>query len=141
MPATSRTLEHVGEWKIELRATTIDELFIELARLIAEAAGVARSSNIPTAWERVDLIARDHATLLVDWANELIGRSEVAGRAYRNVRHLVLESGPRASVNLTADVLGDPVAEWRSPIKAATYHDAVVAREGNDWHAIVLLDV
>lgn len=26
--------------------------------------------------------AIDHASLLVDWGNELIGRSEVAGRAY-----------------------------------------------------------
>jgi SHS2 domain-containing protein len=131
----------VGEWKIELRATAIEELFLELAWVIAETAGEGRSSNDPTGWERVDLVARDHATLLVDWANELIGRSEVAARAYGNVRHLVLESGPRASVRLTADVRGDPVAEWRSPIKAATYHEAVVAREGNDWIAIVLLDV
>lgn len=141
MPATSRTLPHVGEWKIELRATTIEELFVELARIIAEAAGARPSPSAATPWERVDLVARDHATLLVDWANELIGRSEAAGRAYGHVRHLVLEPGPRASVHLTADVRGDPVAEWRSPIKAATYHEVVVAGEGSDWHAVVLLDV
>lgn len=119
----------------------MEELFVELARVIAEAIGAVRLSHEPTAWERVDLVARDHAALLVDWGNELIGRSEVAGRAYGNVRHLVVGSGPHASVHLSADVRGDPVEEWRSPIKAATYHEAVVAREGNDWHAILLLDV
>jgi SHS2 domain-containing protein len=85
--------------------------------------------------------SRDHATLLVDWANELIGRSEVAGLAYDGVRNLVVESASGGTVRLTADVRGDPVDEWVSAVKAATYHDAVLAREGTEWRAVVLLDV
>jgi SHS2 domain-containing protein len=141
MTVSSRTLQHVGEWKVELRAAEIEELFVELARILADSAGPRRSSDTPRAWERVELEARDRATLLVDWANELIGRSEVAGRAYGGVRNLVIESARPGSVRLTADVRGDPVDPWTSPVKAATYHDAVFVREGNDWRAVVVLDV
>ena len=141
MTTSSRTLQHVGEWKVELGAATIEGLFVELARILADAVGPRRASDTPRAWERVELEARDHATLLVDWANELIGRSEVAALAYGGVRNLVVESASGGTVRLTADVRGDPVDEWVSAVKAATYHDVVLAREGTEWRAIVLLDV
>ncbi|HMA24840.1 MAG: archease [Gemmatimonas sp.] len=141
MTATSRTLQHVGEWKVELRAATIEELFTELARVLADAVGPSRPSRTPTAWERVELAARDYATLIVDWANELVGRSEVAGRAYRNVRNLIIERTPAGRARLAADVNGDPVDEWVSPVKAATYHDAVVEPDEGKWRAVVLFDV
>ena len=138
--ASSRTLQHVGEWKVELRANTVDELFVELARVVADATGPRGSPPAPGEWEHVELAARDYATLLVDWANELIGRSEVVARAYGTVRNLIIESAPGGPARLSADVRGEPVMEWASPLKAATYHDAAVERQG-DWRAIVLFDV
>jgi SHS2 domain-containing protein len=141
MTASSRTLQHVGEWKVELRASSLEELFSELARTLAGVAGTTSATGAARAWEQVELEARDYATLLVDWANELIGRGEVAGRAYAGVRHLVIQASPKAFVRLAAEVRGEPIDEWRSPVKAATYHDALVARDAAGWHAIVLLDV
>lgn len=138
--SSSRVLEHVGELKVELEADTLGELFAELARVIADAIGphVVRES---ADWERVELTARDAPTLLVDWANELIGRSEVAGLAYWKTHILEIVQGPPA--RLAADVLGGAVDEWVSPIKAATYHGAVVERpkDKDHWRAVVLLDV
>jgi SHS2 domain-containing protein len=139
--ASSQTLHHVGEWKVELRADTLDELFAELARMLAEAAGSRRTPSAPRAWEHVELEARDRAALLADWANELIGRSEVAGRAYGDVRNLIVETGPAGSARLIADVRGDPVDEWVSPVKAATYHGATVERQAGGWRAVLLFDV
>ena len=139
--ASSQTLHHVGEWKVELRADTIDEIFAELARTLAEATGSRRTSSAPRAWEHIELEARDRAALLVDWANELIGRSEVAGRAYGDVRNLILEIGPADTARLVADVRGDPVDEWVSPVKAATYHGATVERQAGGWRAVLLFDV
>jgi len=141
MCASRRTLQHVGEWKVEIRASTLVELFTELARTLADAAGPRSQASPAAAWERVELDARDHATLLVDWANELIGRGELAGRAYDEVRNLVIKHNLEGSVQLTADIRGTPVTEWMSPVKGATYHDAEVSREGNEWQAVVLFDV
>src|SRR5437879_5112054 len=100
MPVSSRTLHHVGEWKVELRANTIEEIFVGVARILADAVGPSHSSAPPGTWERVELEASDPAALLVDWANDLIGRSEVAGRAYDNVRNVVIESPRRESMRL-----------------------------------------
>ncbi len=139
MTASSRTLPHVGEWKVELRASTVEELFSELAHTLADACG--RASTAPaSAWERIELEARDCATLLIDWANELIGRSEAEGRSYREIRRLAVTEH-RDSVEVTADVRGVPVRDCVSPVKAATYHDVSVGRKGNGWEAVVLLDV
>ena len=148
MPASSRTLEHVGEWKVELRADSLEQLYIELARVIARETGAESGTTSSAAqWERVSVESRDHPALLVDWANELIGRSEVTGCAYAEVRNLRIESGPPRVANqgeglrLSAEVRGQPVEEWVSVLKAATYHDALVERTNGEWHGEVLFDV
>jgi SHS2 domain-containing protein len=143
----SRSEEHVGEWKLSLWADTLEELFAEAARVVSRACGPGQRQS-PAEWERVSLSARDTATLLVDWLNELLGRSEIHARAYREVRRLTLADAgaDRATVacqsaHLDAEVRGTPVARWRSPLKAATYHGLQLTRQGDRWKAVVLLDV
>jgi SHS2 domain-containing protein len=130
----SRAEEHTGEWKVTVWADTLPGVFTEVARVIARTGGGARGTA--GRWEPVAVASRDTATLLVDWANELLGRSEVRRRAYRDVRH-VRVGGAR----LTSDVRGRPVAEWRSSLKAATYHGVSLARRGKRWKAVMLFDV
>lgn len=141
MTSSSRTLQHVGEWKVEARGTTVEDLFIEVARVIATAAGEAHPTSGSHVWERVELEARDLATLLVDWGNELIGLGEVSERGYATVRDLHVARKPSGAVGLAAEVAGDPVEPWISPLKAATYHGAVVEHDDRDWRGVVLFDV
>lgn len=140
MTASSRTVQHVGEWKVEFRADTMEDLLLEMARVLAEATGTPTGSDDDASWERVELLARDNAALLVDWANELIGRSEITGRAYLRVRNLAVHTIDQ-SLQLIAEVCGPLVDEWVSPLKAATYHGAEVRRDGDQWRAVVLFDV
>ncbi|MGA8032013.1 MAG: hypothetical protein WCB48_06435, partial [Casimicrobiaceae bacterium] len=86
--AHARTLPHVGEWRVELRGDTRSEAFRRVATLIACASG--RTSGALGKWEPVSLSARDDVALLVDWANELIGRGEASGMAYADVRDMEL---------------------------------------------------
>jgi SHS2 domain-containing protein len=130
----ARTEEHVGEWKVTIRADSLAELFTEAARVVARTGGRTRG---PTGeWERVWLTARDTPTLLVDWVNELIGRSEISRRAYGEARFHKLEDG-----QLEADVRGRQIEVWLSPLKAATYHRLELTRDGSRWRAVVLFDV
>jgi SHS2 domain-containing protein len=135
--AWSRAKEHVGEWRLALGADSYEALLGEAARVVARACGPTRGE--PGPWEPVTLTARDGATLLADWMNELIGRSEVAGRAYREVRAYAVagvDAGDAAGdIRLTAEVRGTPVSRWRSPLKAATYHGLVLRRR--DHHLCV----
>jgi Archease protein family (DUF101/UPF0211). len=54
---------------------------------------------------------------------------------------MIVAASPDGSVRLEADVLGEPVEEWVSPLKAATYHGATVERQDSGWRAVVLFDV
>jgi SHS2 domain-containing protein len=130
----ARAEPHVGEWKLTIRADTPEELFGEAARVVSRECGPA--SGPPSEWEHISLSARDAETLLADWLNELLGRSEVNGRAYDEVRRLELADG-----RLEADVRGRSVMRWRSPLKAATYHGLKLQQRGGRWTAVVLFDV
>lgn len=132
--AYSRDEEHVGEWKLTLHGGTREAIFAEAARVIARSTGRARGT--PGPWQRITLAAPDDAALLADWINELLGRAEVDRRAYGETRRLHIAGG-----RLEGEVRGVPVAEWRSPVKAATYHGLDVEREGARWTATVVLDI
>jgi len=139
MTSSSRTLPHVGEWKVQLRADTLEAVFAEVARCLARHVGT--SSGPAGEWEEVTVAARDRIALLVDWANELIGRSEVAGRAYADVRNVSIETDGSAALRLRAEVRGTPVRDWVSPLKAATYHDAIIDCVNGHWRAELVFDV
>lgn len=127
--------EHVGEWKVTLRAHTLEELFAEAARVVGQTGGPT-TDDTPAEWEKVSLSAPGLEMLLADWMNELIGRSEIRRRVYTEVRNLKVSGG-----ELNAEIGGLPVNEWRSPIKAATYHGITVTQEDDHWQATVVLDV
>jgi SHS2 domain-containing protein len=129
-----RSEEHIGEWKLSLWADTLEEIFSLGAVVIGRECGP--TAGDPGEWLPVGLEAADPAALLVDWLNELLGLSEIHGRALVEVRGLALS---RTRVN--AQVRGPRVTEWRSPLKAATYHGLALSRQGDRWRAVVLFDV
>lgn len=137
MSASSQTVEHVGEWRVELRADTLTEIFEELARVIAGVAGTTSESRGP--WEELDVEGRDREALLIDYANELVSRGEIDARAYDEVRDVVIRNDGRPRIQ--ARVRGRTVTSWRSPLKAATYHGARLSRDAAGWRANVLFDV
>ena len=139
MEPRSTTLEHVGEWKVSVEADTLEAVFIELARVIARSVG--EGSSAAGEWEPVVVAARDPATLLVDWANEMLGRSEVTGRAYSEARRVRIRELADSSHQFSAEVRGPAVDTWTSPLKAATYHGLSLRKVGGRWHAVILFDV
>ena len=132
--------EHVGEWKVTIMGRTLEDVFEATARVIANAAGRS-DDDLPTPWELVVVSARDMPTLLVDWANELIGRSEVNGVAYSELRFVSIAPLSGSSVRVSAHIRGRRVTHWTSPLKAATYHSLSLEQRGTEWRAEVLFDV
>jgi SHS2 domain-containing protein len=142
----ARFEDHVGELELALEADTLEDLFAEAARVVSRECG--ETEGPPGPWERIELASQEPATLLADWLNELIGRSEVEHRAYGEVRGLTLRN-PRDAVGaapgegwrLVAEVRGRTVRSWESALKAATYHGLELARREGRWRARVLFDV
>ena len=117
-----------------IRADTLEELFVEAARVVSSQCG--RTAGEPGPWQTIRIAEPNHALLLVDWLNDLIGRSEIEQRAFSDVLALRLHNG-----RLTAEVRGPRVVAWTSPLKAATMHGLKLEREGPRWKAEVLFDV
>ena len=140
MPQRAETAEHVGEWKVIVSGRTLEDVFEATARVIANAAG-RTGDEAPAAWESIDVSARDVRTLLVDWANELLGRSEVTGLAYSEFRSVRVSQLPDGSTRASAQLRGKRVTRWTSPLKAATYHALSLEKLENEWRAEVLFDV
>lgn len=136
----STTPDHVGEWKITISGHTLEDVFVATARVIANAAGHT-TEDAPAEWESIEVTARDLPTLLVDWANELLGRSEVTGLAYSELHTVHVSHLRDGSVRVSAQVRGKRVDQWTSPLKAATYHALVLENTGNEWRAELLFDV
>jgi SHS2 domain-containing protein len=140
MRAESRTLEHVGEWQIAIEADTLDDIFREVAHVIAQAVGTTHA-DVSGPWETITITARDLPTLLVEWANELLGRSEATAQAYGEIGTVRVRDGGDGAAEVIADVRGAPVDQWVSPLKAATYHALHLEQRGQRWHALLLFDV
>jgi SHS2 domain-containing protein len=136
--ASSRTVEHVGEWRIVTHGDTPGAVFADVAAVIARAIE-GRRARAGT-WEEIAVDAPDRAGLLVNWANELIGLSEAGACAYDATRDVVVaEREGRWWV--TASARARAVDGWRSPLKAATYHGVSLVPAGTRWRAELLMDV
>jgi SHS2 domain-containing protein len=139
MSTKSKTVEHVGEWKVEVSAETLEDVFAETARVIAQAAGTLAGKEAGP-WEHVRVSGSSLTSLLADWANELLGRAETEHRAYSEVRNVAVSIAPTFAT-ISAEVRGTPVLEWLSPLKAATYHGLQLEPQGSGWRGVILFDV
>ncbi len=136
MRAYTRQFPHVADIRLAIYADTLNELFAEAARVIAAyGAPIGGGANVKA---QARLSSRDAATLLADWINELLGRSEIDRVAYRHAA-VELEVSDAETI-LHADLTGLRVREWRCPIKAATYHGLRLEHRRGRWRAEVLCD-
>jgi SHS2 domain-containing protein len=119
---------HGGEIRLHVDADSLTELFAEaargLARLQLEAPEDVPQEELPV--EEVHLEAADLPTLLVDWLNELILRSETRHKVFTDV---YVESA--SDRHIDAIVRGVPPGELRSEVKGASlYHIEVGSSDG-----------
>ena len=143
MGAGHRFEDHTGEVQLHIRADSLAEIYREAARAVAQLllnAVPAPPADAPAVV--VELDARDPATLLVDWVNELIFRTEVEHTVFTEVDPTVTaEAGTGASWHLKATLRGLPDPPLAGQVKAATLHQARVDRTTGGYQANLILDV
>ncbi len=129
--------EHTGEVRVRLEARTLEALFEEAARALAELMLESPTGGADEPWVEVRLHARSRERLLYDWLNELVFLSETRKRVYTDVR---VESVTETS--LRGAVRGVFPESLRTAVKAATLHELAI-EEGKDggYVATVVFDV
>jgi SHS2 domain-containing protein len=129
-----REVPRTAEWRVTIRADTMEELFVEAARIVSQQCG--RAVGEPGPWHTIRITEPNEALLLVDWLNALIERSANERRAFTDILALRLHDG-----RVTAEVRGRQVSRWASPLQAATAQGLRFEREGPRWKAEVLFRV
>jgi SHS2 domain-containing protein len=137
--AASHSFEpHTGEVRLVLTAGTREALLAEAGRALAELMlrdedrGI-RPSGPASSFE---VRARDGATLLAEWLNELIYRSETSKRVFTEFQ--VEGAG---ETWLRGRAWGVQPLELKTAVKAATLHGLSLTSEGGTWRATAVLDV
>jgi SHS2 domain-containing protein len=137
MSARHRFDDHTSEVELTIDADSLPELFAEAARALAALMlGPATPAPADPRTVRVTVRSADRPSLLVDWLNELIYRTETSHTVFTEVDVLRLEEG-----EIVAELRGLPEPDLAGEVKAATLHDAHVRPEGTGFRGHVVLDV
>lgn len=127
-------IEHTADLALHLWAVDLPDLFATAAR--GMFAFVATSdATAPTRAVPVTLEALDVETLLIDWLNELLYWTEIAGLAFT-----AFEFEHLTPTHLTATAYSKPIAEYRKYVKAATFHDLAVIETPEGYETEIVFD-
>jgi SHS2 domain-containing protein len=139
MPKGYKILDHKADLKMQFFGKTKEELFSNAAvglgrQLLSEKD--AEQIELETAGEEINLRAKNLESLLVDWLNEILARSDLNEKIYLN-----FEIDFLTDTSLEARIQGMKAAEKKIEIKAATYHDLKIEQLKNGWQATVIFDI
>ncbi len=134
-PYHYREVPHTADRALQVWGRTLPDLFVGAARgmysLMAEPEDL-----LAVRWQEIQLEAPDRETLLVDWLNELLFLTEVEELLFAEFRITSLNG-----TTLQAQAGGTVAPIGKAHIKAATFHDLRIVREGDGWSALITFDV
>jgi SHS2 domain-containing protein len=132
-------LEHTAEIGLRVEAESLEGVFRDLCAGLFSLITDPFAVRPARAWE-VTVEAPDRVALAVEWLNELLYLNARDGMVAHRAEVLEVSDG-----RLRARLHGEPFDPERHPrgieVKAATYHQARVEREGDRWVAVVYVDV
>jgi SHS2 domain-containing protein len=130
-------LEHTADLRIKVHGQDLTELFVNAALAVAEQQKPDISQQKPTEeWELVAIESPDINSLLVDWLNEILSRSDLNDKVYNNFQIEELTED-----HLQAKIAGQKIDQKQVEIKAATYHGLEVKKVNEHWEATVIFDI
>jgi len=133
------TFEHTADIGLAARGDTLGELFEALAEGLADLICSREQVSVQET-RPVEVQAEDVEALCVDFLVEVMTAIQVDRFLVAEVR-----AGAVSGRCVRADLAGEPYDpdrhEWGHEVKAVTYHQLQVAREGDAWVGRVIVDV
>lgn len=138
-------LEHVADLKIKAYGKDLAELFVNMALGLASQQVISpeKVEDLKPSgdWEEVDIKSADLNSLLVDWLNEILYRSDVNEKIYIEFEIEDLDPPAGGPVKIKAKILGAAVQEKNIEIKAATYHNLEIIKNTGGYEVVVIFDI
>ncbi len=132
-------VDHAADVGICIRGKSLPDLFLAGAQALMEWIGPAPAdSGLLREEARVE--AESLEELLVRWLQEVLFIFQNRHAYLVGVESMRIR-GCRLQAILTARAWGDAQREQYQEIKAVTYHQLELRREGRGWRANVILDL
>ncbi len=131
-------LEHRADLRIKVYGQDLKELFVNAGLAVAEQQNpeVKNEPSEKKEWESIEIHSPDLNSLLVDWLNEILSRSDLNRKIYFNFQIEEL-----SEKHCQAKIAGRKVDQKQIDIKAATYHGLEVKKINNHWQVIIIFDI
>jgi len=132
-----KILPHLADIRLKITASCKEDIFKGALKGMAYIIQPNASQKSILKKEQIEIHSMDINTLLVDFLNEVLAKSDIYNYIFDNVK---IE-------RLTDDCIkgmieGRSVKEFSEEIKAATYHELNINQDKNgDWKAIILFDI
>jgi SHS2 domain-containing protein len=131
--------EHTADLGLRVRAADLNTLFAEAAACLFSAVLEDVGTVRPVQSVTVELGGTDREFLLFDWLRELLLKCDEDHLVFGRFEVQVRDDG------LTGRAWGEPIDPARHllahEVKAITYHELKVVREGDGWLAEVIVDI
>jgi SHS2 domain-containing protein len=131
--------EHTADLGLRVRASDLDTLFAEAAACLFSAVLEDIGCVEPRMSVTVELSGGNRDFLLFDWLRELLLKCEEDHVVFGRFEVRVRDDG------LTGKAWGEPYDPERHQlaheVKAITYHELKVVRDGDGWLAEVIVDI
>lgn len=132
-----KILSHTADLRLEVYGKTLEELFTNAAEALAHILAGKKKPLLShmIAVEKLEIRSGNLNSLLVDFLNEILSRSQINKRVYK-VENLKLGKS-----ELTAEISGMSVEKFEEDIKAVTYHEADIEQKDAIWKTRLVLDI
>ncbi len=127
--------EHTGEVRVHLQAPDLPGLYREAGRALAELMAPGASCEGGEG-ATIEVEGRDREALLVALVDELIYRVDTTGQVFPALEIEAADGG-----RLRARIHGCVPREFKTAVKAATFHDLHVEEGAEGFSARLVLDV
>jgi SHS2 domain-containing protein len=132
-------IEHTADWALRIRGDDHAALFTAAARgmfsLLTDLTGAPESRQL-----EIEIESADTESLLIDWLNELLYRSEEEGVVFKRFSIHELDPGSERA-RLVATAWGGAPARLDKTIKAATFSSLNIEHDAAGYRADIVFDV
>ena len=123
-----KILSHTADLRLEVFGKTIEELFKNSAEALTKILSPKTIKSGTRNQELVTKVSIESAninTLLVDFLNEILAKSQINKSVYELMSLRVDED----KIKVEAELTGVPVSEFEEDVKAVTYHEVDIKKE------------
>jgi SHS2 domain-containing protein len=127
-------LGHTADMRLDVQASTLEELFQGSLRGMCELIGAEEKSC--TLQKEVTIRSTDETALLIDFLSEVLTACHIERALFTQV-----EFTSFSPHELRGKIWGFPVDHFERDVKAVTYHEAHIEKRDNTFYVRIIFDI